>query len=120
MAAPARHHPLPTLRASLAASRARGEDFPVAWARALGRRSGAGAEVDWPGDTETRRLWRDAIEATAPAWRRCYLELEPTRGERAVVLLASMLDDEPLFGTPEPPAAAPGPFPRADPAPRAA
>ena len=102
MAAPARHFPLVTLRASLAAARERGEDFELAWARALGNRSGRRAEVDWPGDTETRIWWREAIEETASAWRSAYELGEPPRGARAITVLASMLDEEPV-GAPAPP-----------------
>jgi hypothetical protein len=107
VAAPSKHFPLATLRTSLAASRARGEDFGVAWSRALGTQSWMKAEVDWPGDTVTRRLWREAIEATEPDWRAAYYGEPPPPGVAALTHLAAMLDEEPLFGTPQPRAPVP-------------
>ena len=105
VAAPSKHFPLATLRTSLAASRARSEDFGVAWSRALGTQSWMKAEVDWPGDTVTRRLWREAIEATEPDWRAAYYGEPPPPGSSPRT--SRRCSTRPLFGTPQPRAPVP-------------
>jgi hypothetical protein len=48
--------------------------------------------IVWPGDTYDRKLWQEAIEATAEEWRNCYLGLPQTTAEKAVASLAPFLD----------------------------
>jgi hypothetical protein len=95
VARPPRSFPLESLRASLNAARESGDPFELAFLRAVGFADHYGP-IDWPRDSTLRREWRQVILETKPTWERAYYRLPQTPGERALIDLASLLDEEPL------------------------
>jgi hypothetical protein len=101
VARPATYDPLADLRRGPPDARREGADFESAWSVSL-------SAARFPGDTETRVWYREALHTTREEWRRAYVGEPPgAHGVAALLLLASLLDAEPLFGTPEPRAPAP-------------
>lgn len=75
----ARSDPARQLRALLARSRANGRDFGSAW-------DFAWRSMVMPHDTEERRAWREALDATRSEWRRAYEGEQSPRVEAIKVL----------------------------------
>lgn len=47
--------------------------------------------VLWPSDSYEARVWREATHAAKDGWRRAYEQMEPSAGERALMVLGPHL-----------------------------
>jgi hypothetical protein len=85
----------------MAEARAEGLSFEEAWDRAIrpgkplvmvtAKNPPVGA-VRWPTDRDDRVAWQRATNEAREGWRRAYEQAEPSRPERAITLLAPLLD----------------------------